>query len=376
MNGRARFRFAPGLILSGLVGLFGCHARSEGQAHASPAQSARAHAPLASDPAIAAAERAAIAKLPEFRNALARAQETGAHHFEVEAVMTEGALSERIWLSDVRAAAGGFQGAVSANPKLLKSVHRGQPLSVATEDIVDWAYYDRSRAVGGETRRVAAQQKRERDLAVTLAKCEEPGFADDCAALGERYKSGPSAEQQLDVALRLFTKACAGGSAYGCNAAGWATLHGRGGPQDLSAAVGFFAHACTTGEEHPFACDSRGFALLSGLGGTPRDLVLAERLLNKACARGLAASCFLLELAKAKGLRHGHKLALACELNVGAQVSRCTGDRDPEACFLAGSAFETGICGAPRSRVQAAELLQGASAFGATWPRPEQLRQN
>ncbi|HEY0464515.1 MAG TPA: DUF2314 domain-containing protein [Polyangiaceae bacterium] len=369
MKGRARSRFVAGLMLSGLVVLSGCRTRAEGQAQASPAKSARAHAPLASDPALAAAERAAIAKLPEFRNVLARA-EPGTHDYEVEAVVTEGALSERLWLDDVREVAGNFQGSVSANPKLLKSVQRGQQLSVAPEDVVDWAYYDRSRPVGGETRLVAAQQKRAAELAQALAKCEVPKFADSCAVLGERYASGTVGELRLDTAFSLYTKACAGGSAYGCNAAGWAALHGRGGPQDLPAAVDFFLRACPTGEEHPFACDSRGFALLSGLGGTPRDLALAQRLLTQACTRGVAASCLLLELAKAKGLRHGKKLALACEVNLAEQVSRCTGDHDPEACFLAGSAFDTGICGAPRSRVQATELLRGASAFGATWPSP------
>ncbi|HEX3849489.1 MAG TPA: hypothetical protein VHW01_00900, partial [Polyangiaceae bacterium] len=152
--------------------------------------------------------------------------------------------------------------------------------------------------------------------------------------------------------------------------AGWASLHGRGTARDLPAAAAFFSRACRTGDEHPFACDSRGFALLSGLAGTSRDIALGRRLLQKSCARGVPQSCLLLELLRAKRLATGPKLELACEVNISEQISLCTGDSDPEACFLAGSAYETGVCGAPQSKSRAQDLLGRAAAFGATWPSP------
>jgi TPR repeat protein len=239
---------------------------------------------------------------------------------------------------------------------------------VTNEDVVDWSYYDRDKVQGGETRIVLARQKRNAELNDARKHCSEARFADGCATLGDGYASGRIGEQKLDVAFELYVAACGGGSAYGCNAAGWASLHGRGGPQDLPAAARFFERACTTGDEHPFACDSRGFALLSGLAGTKRDVASGLRLLTKTCARGLAPSCLLLELAKAKGLRNGPRLELACDVTLSEQAARCTTEKDPQACFLAGTAIEVGACGAPRSAPRSAALLQGAAEFGATWP--------
>jgi uncharacterized protein YegJ (DUF2314 family) len=354
--------------LIGLLALGGCRSHAAAHAQDLPRPGSSAHAPAPpSDPELAAAERSAIATLSEFRAALARA-DTSAQFFEIEAVLTDGALSERLWLLDVRPVADGFEGSVEALPQVLKSLQQGQKLHVPLEAVVDWSYEDRGKPRGGETRRLAARRKREAELKDALTHCGEQRFADGCAALGERYASGTFGEARLDVAVQLYSAACAGGSAYGCNAAGWATLHGRGTAQDSPGAAAFFARGCTTGAEHPFACDSRGFALVSGLAGTSRDLVLGQRFLKKACARGVPQSCLLLELLSAKKLRVGPKLERACDINFAEQVSLCAIDKDPEACFLAGSAFETGVCGAHRSRTQSAELLSAAAAFGATWP--------
>lgn len=214
----------------------------------------------------------------------------------------------------------------------------------------------------------AAKKLRDSELADALPKCTDKRFSDGCAALGERYANGTIGEVNLDVAFQLFTRGCDGGSTYGCNSAGWASLHGRGTPANLAVAAGFFARACSTGNEHPFGCDSRGFALVTGLAGTPRDLALGQRLLSKTCARGLAQSCLLLEMMAAKALSARTKHPLACEVSISEQVGRCSNDQDPEACFLAGSAFETGVCGAPRSAARSAQYLARAAKFGASWP--------
>jgi TPR repeat protein len=323
---------------------------------------------LSSDPELAAAERAAIAGLGDFRMRLQHAS-PALRSFEVKAVVRYGSQVEMLWLGDVRLAPGGFDGSVILDPRILTAVKRGQRETVANDAVVDWAYQERGQARGGETRRIMERQKRAAELAEALAHCGEPRFADGCTALGERYANGSFGEAQLDTAFQLYARACAGGSAYGCNAAGWASLHGRGTLKDLASAAEFFAEGCKTGDEHPFACDSRGFALLSGLAGTPRDIGRGQRLLDKACARGVPQSCLLLELLRAKRLRTGLKLELACEVNVAEQISRCTTDEDPEACFLAGSVYQTGVCGAPRNEPRSLELLQRAGAFGATWPQ-------
>jgi len=364
-------RFACLLGLGASFAILGCRSPTAVGTQPAPAQSSRrAHAPLSSDPELAAAERAAIVDYSEFRRVLERA-ETTTQGWEIEAVIAEGAQSERLWLMNLRALPGAVEGVVRVEPKVLKSTQRGQRLVIADEDVVDWFYYDHGKAVGGKTRLIAERRAREAELADALTHCHEPRYADGCAALGERYATGQVGERRLDVAFQLDAQACTGGSAYGCNAAGWASLHGRGAPQDLPAAAAFFERACTSGDEHPFACDSRGFALLSGLAGTPRDLRLGQRLLSKACARGLPTSCLLLELMRAKGLRQGSKLPLACNVSFSEQVSRCSNEQDPEACFLAGSAFEMGICEAPKSSTRAAELLRSAATFGARWPSAE-----
>jgi len=241
---RARLRIARAVALLALFGL-GCRSRGAAQAHPAKPAASVAHAPLSTDPELAAAERAAIARLPEFRAVLTRAEPTN-QAFEVEAVVKDGALSERLWLGDVKAVAGGFEGSVSSEPKQLKSIHRAQSLRVADEDVVDWAYYERRTLHGAETRRIALEQRRRAELADALTHCREAKFADGCAALGDTYAAGVLFERRPEVALELYTKACAGGSTYGCNAAGWAVFHGRGGAQDLPAAAAFFALPATS----------------------------------------------------------------------------------------------------------------------------------
>jgi uncharacterized protein YegJ (DUF2314 family) len=350
-----------------LLSAAACQSRVEGRARATPAASSRPPPPLSADPELAAAEHAAIATLSEFRNHLQQS-DSATQDFEVQAMVREGSLSEALWLSEVNAVAGGFEGSIRSQPQVLKTTQRGQKIRVTDEDVLDWSYFDRGKEQGGGTRAVLARQKRRAELSDALPRCSEKQYADGCAALGDGYTNGRVGETNLEVALQLYGRACDGGSAYGCNAAGWATLHGRGGTKDLPAAAAFFSRACPTGAEHPYACDSRGFALLSGLAGTKRDLLLAFRLLSKTCAQNLAPSCLLLELAKVKGLRSGPKLELACDVNFAEHVSRCTGEQDPESCFMAGSAIETGVCGVPKSERRSTDLLRRASELGATWP--------
>ncbi len=357
---------ALGVVCFVLLSGAGCRKQaSAGQA--APELSALAIKPVPplADPELAAAERAAQTALSEFRAALTR-KDTSTQNFELEAFVEQGALSERLWLNDVHASGEGFRAAVAAQPKVVH-LQRGQVLEVPSVHVVDWAYEERGARHGAETKLIAARQTRAAELASAIPQCTDKRFADGCAALGERYANGTVGEVNQAAAYQLFLRSCDGGSAYGCNEAGWASLHGRGTVADLPAAAAFFVRACSTGDEHPFACDSRGFALLSGLAGTPRDTALAARLLKKPCARGLAQSCFLLELLRAKQLWTGPKLPLACDVSISEQVSRCTADKDPEACFLAGSAFETGVCGAPRSKARAAQMLAGAAQFGASW---------
>ncbi len=219
---------ARSIALCTLLALNGCHRVSA--AVPKPATSGREHAALAADPEVATAERAAVAKLAEFRALIEHADST-ISHFEVEAVVTEGALSERLWFLDVRLTPDGFAGSVNSQPRILKLVQRGQTRQIATADVVDWAYEERLKPRGGETRRIAERRKREAELADAFTHCGQQRFADGCATLGDRYTDASFGEVSLDTAFQLYSRACEGSSAYGCNAAGWASVHARGTPQ-------------------------------------------------------------------------------------------------------------------------------------------------
>ncbi|HEX2673801.1 MAG TPA: DUF2314 domain-containing protein, partial [Polyangiaceae bacterium] len=223
-----------GFALTFVIALPGCGERATQRPEPAATSSSQSHAELSADPELAHAERNALARLSEFRKAL-ESSPPGTHYFEVQAVVREGVASERLWLNDVHAVTGGFDGVSSAPPRLLRSIRQGQRVRVTNEDVVDWSYYDRDKVQGGETRIVLARQKRNAELNDARKHCSEARFADGCATLGDGYASGRIGEQKLDVAFELYVAACGGGSAYGCNAAGWASLHGRGGPQDLPA---------------------------------------------------------------------------------------------------------------------------------------------
>ena len=187
--------------LTGLLALGGCRSHAAAQAQ-DPKPGSSAHAPWPappSDPELAAAERSAIATLNEFRAALERA-DTSAQHFEIEAIVTGGALSERLWLGDVRPVADGFEGSVEAPPQVVKSAcsggkrctSRSRPWSIGATKTeanrgaakLDASLHDAS----------AKPVARRRAHALRRTAFQPDG----CAALGERYASGTIGEVRLD----------------------------------------------------------------------------------------------------------------------------------------------------------------------------------
>lgn len=151
------------------------------------------------------------------------------------------------------------------------------------------------------TSRVAAakQQATAPPLMCRLPSGEEPNCScddGDCAAkLGVLY----SDERRDDEARRLFTRACARGSALGCNDLATFMLAGRGAAPDAAGAARMFEGACR--RKDPSACYNLGVLYEEGNGVT-RDALVGAELLQQSCGLGMAHACTSLGILFADGV--------------------------------------------------------------------------
>ncbi len=117
---------------------------------------------------------------------------------------------------------------------------------------------------------------------------EEPNCScdeGDCAAkIGVLY----SDDNRDGEAVRLFERACARGSALGCNNLGAFALAGRGGPVDAAKAHRLFDRACRLRD--PSACYNLGVIYEQG-DGVVRDPLVGAELLQEACKLRMAHAC-------------------------------------------------------------------------------------
>jgi uncharacterized protein YegJ (DUF2314 family) len=318
------------------------------------------------DPELAAASARARATLGDFRAALEKPH--AAHRsFAVKVAIREADRVEHLWISDVKAKGRGFQGVIDNVPVDLTKVRLGDVREVREEEVEDWTYFDGEERRGGETIRVLLLRKREGELRDIQGKCATKDYAEACFDLGDRYLKGNEVEKLPEIAFRLFALSCDGGSARGCNSAGWSKARGRGTVRNDAEAGAFFARACPSGEEDPAACDSRGFALVTGFGATQRDVAQGKRLLERACSRNMAESCLMLELMRRRGLAHGTPEAKTCGADFSALEEGCT-NGDTEACLLVSGILEHGLCSVRSDKVRAKALSDLAARGGAGWP--------
>ncbi len=201
--------------------------------------------------------------------------------------------------------------------------------------------------------------------------CEhEDGRA--CFELARRYRDGVGVARSLESAYGWMQASCKLGHALGCNQAGWAALHGRGIARDFALAGRYFAQACRSGDEPPEACDSRAFALLTGLGETRVDLEQSTRLYERVCRGGVPHGCLALAILEKQGLDHGRAAApevetAACTLKAEGLERSCMAEPDPQFCLLGAMMFRTGTCTGP-DEARAKRLLLRAEPFRANWP--------
>lgn len=102
------------------------------------------------DPAMAAAMSKARAGLPEFL-ALAQNPRPGTIGFSVKVAIREGGKVEYFWIVPFASKDGRYSGAINNTPKSVRSVHMGQQITFAQDDIVDWMYFDGAQMKGNFT---------------------------------------------------------------------------------------------------------------------------------------------------------------------------------------------------------------------------------
>lgn len=202
--------------------------------------------------------------------------------------------------------------------------------------------------------------------------CAANEDAQECYERGLKLQRGTDVKKDRKAAQRLFQDSCAQGNSQACSAAGWALVKGDGVTKDLAEAGRLFEKGCPTGDEHAIACNSRGFALLTGLGETARDPELAGKILLNACRGANGSACMTLNLFKALGLVMTTPVPrpnLSCQQPIEQLEGFCNMHKAPQECWLAAMMLTTGTC-TDINRDRAKPLHTKANAQGASWPKP------
>ncbi len=199
-----------------------------------------------------------------------------------------------------------------------------------------------------------------------------------CFELARRYREGIGVGKSDETAYGWLKLSCDLNVALGCNQAGWAALHGRGAARDPALAGRYFARACPSGEEEAIACDSRAFALLTGLGETRVNVREAARIYERVCRGGVAYGCLALTILEKQGLDAGYAKAIeteviACSLDAEKLENNCTVEPDPQYCLLGAMMFRTGSCTALQED-RGQRLLKRAEPFRVAWPNAAESR--
>lgn len=93
------------------------------------------------DPAMTSAFKKAQATLDDFLKVHA-SKDPGMDSPSVRIKLTEGKVSEYVWLHPFEKDGAGFKGTINGAPTLLKNVSLGSKVSFKREDIVDWTYFE------------------------------------------------------------------------------------------------------------------------------------------------------------------------------------------------------------------------------------------
>ena len=92
------------------------------------------------DPRMAAAERTARTRWPEFVKAFDKRTEENAEQFIIKAEFTEGDQSEFMWVTVISINEETIQGILTNDPHELVDVHRGANVEIPVKLLNDWIY--------------------------------------------------------------------------------------------------------------------------------------------------------------------------------------------------------------------------------------------
>ena len=102
------------------------------------------------DPEMEAAIARARASLDEFLK-IAAARPAGTEDFKLKVAIREGRHTEHFWVNPFRVSEPGFEGTLVNEPRLVRSLRRGQTIRFTREQITDWGYRRDGREVGSFT---------------------------------------------------------------------------------------------------------------------------------------------------------------------------------------------------------------------------------
>ncbi|MBX3160750.1 MAG: sel1 repeat family protein [Deltaproteobacteria bacterium] len=129
--------------------------------------------------------------------------------------------------------------------------------------------------------RLEEKANRAEDAMRLYTRACDGGFADGCNVVGYKYYTAQGVRWDVTQAATYFMKSCELGSLSGCANSGEVFRYGAGQPQDHKKAFAYYEKSCRPTDAS--GCGGLGFYLASGTGGVKVDRVRAETALRQAC---------------------------------------------------------------------------------------------
>jgi len=133
----------------------------------------------------------------------------------------------------------------------------------------------------------------EAGFAVLLPSCDRDSVMASCHAVGVCYRTGEGVEEDMEMAVEYFSRACAKRNHVSCTAVGTMQLAGEGMEEDPIAAANTFDRSCVAGDYD--ACNHLGALQVSGELGVI-DYTRANMYFEKSCDGGDPQGCYNLAL--------------------------------------------------------------------------------
>ena len=128
----------------------------------------------------------------------------------------------------------------------------------------------------------------ERAATLYLEACAGRAAA-GCTGVGVLYNRGLGVTHDAAQAAMYYERGCTLGDMAGCNNLGTVYQFGSIGFRDSAKAAGLYERACSNA--HMDGCANLALLLLGTTGATPEERARARKLLDKACAAGIARAC-------------------------------------------------------------------------------------